>query len=442
MRVAPRRRPPIPICVTGPPTALAARVAARPELRVLRLCSVFEPPASALQGRGARFDPIGGMQEHTASLTRALDQRGVLQSVLTTRPPTAPWLERLGTRAIVVRVGLPVRRPRQLYAMPAAVLAPLLSRHADLVHVHLGEDLAILPLAALAARARSLPVVLTVHCSPSHTLAGHDARSLLLRTLGGWVERRGEARAAATIVYTRRLAEVLENEQGCRSVHVMRRGIDGAAFADVRSSPERRTGRRRVIFVGRVVRGKGVLTLVKALSMLWTPEIEVVLVGDGPARAEVERMARRLGVADRLHVTGFLPHAQVPTILGSAELLVLPSMYEELGTVLIEALHAGVPVVASRVGGIPEVVEDGVTGLLVPPSDAAALARAIDTVLGDPELAARMGAHALDRARGYELEQVAADVHALYARLAEERSALPGGRMSSGHALGLRAPSA
>jgi 2-deoxystreptamine N-acetyl-D-glucosaminyltransferase/2-deoxystreptamine glucosyltransferase len=153
-------------------------------------------------------------------------------------------------------------------------------------------------------------------------------------------------------------------------------------------------------------------------------------------------MAHRLGVAERLHVTGFLPHAQVPAILGSAELLVLPSMYEELGTVLVEALHAGVPVVASRVGGIPEVVEEGVTGLLVPPGDAAALARAIDTVLGDPELAARMGAHAIDRARGYELEQVAADVHALYARLAGERSALPDARMSSRHALGLRAPSA
>jgi glycogen(starch) synthase len=411
---------------------------------VLRLCSVFEPPASALQGRWARFDPIGGMQEHTASLTRVLDARGVVQSVLTTRPPTAPWIERLGTRAIVVRVGLPVRRPRQLYAIPAAMLAPLLSRNADLVHVHLGEDLAILPLAALAARARRLPIVLTVHCSPSHTLAVHDARSLLLRTLGGWVERRGEARAAATIVYTRRLAEVLENEQGCQSVHVMRRGIDSSAFTDVRAGRDRTAGPRRVVFVGRVVRGKGVLTLVKAFSRLRTPGIELVFVGDGPARIEVERLARRLGVADRIQVTGFVPHARVPALLGSADLLVLPSLYEELGTVLIEALHAGLPVVASRVGGIPEVVEDGVTGLLVPPSDADALARAIDTVLGDAELAARMGAGALQRARGYELEQVAAEVHALYARLAEQRSALPAapavdGRGSPARALGLRA---
>ena len=71
-------------------------------LRVLRLCSVFEPPASAIEGKGARFDPIGGMQNHTAELTRALDRRGVLQTVVTTRPPTAPLLQRLGDHATVM----------------------------------------------------------------------------------------------------------------------------------------------------------------------------------------------------------------------------------------------------------------------------------------------------------------------------------------------------
>jgi glycogen synthase len=85
-------------------------------LRVPRLCSVFEPPASALHGRGARFDPIGGMQDHTAVLTRALGRRAVDQVVVTTRPPTARWVERLGPRTTVIRVGLPTPRLRRLYA--------------------------------------------------------------------------------------------------------------------------------------------------------------------------------------------------------------------------------------------------------------------------------------------------------------------------------------
>jgi hypothetical protein len=79
-------------------------------IRVLRLCSVFEPPPSALVGKGVKFDPIGGMQNHTAELTRSLDRRGIVQTVLTTRPPTAPRLQRLGDHAGVIRLGLPTPR--------------------------------------------------------------------------------------------------------------------------------------------------------------------------------------------------------------------------------------------------------------------------------------------------------------------------------------------
>ena len=207
-----------------------------PSLRVLRLCSVFEPPPSALDGRGAQCDPIGGMQEHTGSLTRALDRRGVVQIVLTARPPTAPWVQRLSPRATVVRVSLPVARPRRGYALPAAVLAPLLARRADVVHVHLGEDLAILPLATLAARARRLPTVVTIHCSLTHSLQGSGPRATILRTLGGRLERRAVRRAAATLVYTERIAGLL-TEDGGGSVQVMRRGIDRASPRPTRRRP-------------------------------------------------------------------------------------------------------------------------------------------------------------------------------------------------------------
>ncbi|MEA2271016.1 MAG: hypothetical protein QOC64_3626, partial [Solirubrobacteraceae bacterium] len=401
-------------------TTPARGVAARPRpLRVLRLCSVFEPPPSALGGQGSRFDPIGGMQEHTGSLTRELERRGVVQVVVTARPPGAPWLQRLAPRATVVRVNLPVRKPRRLYSVPAAVLAPLLARHADVVHAHLGEDLAILPIAALAARARRLPVVVTVHCSLAHTLAVGDARTAILRLVGGAIERCAERRAAATLVYTSRLADLLAHDPGCRSVRVMRRGVDPRPFADALDGafPEI-PGRPRVVFVGRLVTAKGVDTLVQAAARMRTPGAQVLLVGDGPERARVERSARRLGIGDRVHVTGFIAHERVPSVFASADLLVLPSRYEELGTVLIEAMQARLPVVASRVGGIPEVVEDGVTGLLVAPGEPAALAWAIDTVLADGELARRLGENAGRRAPRYELDRVATEVHDLYRGLA------------------------
>jgi glycogen(starch) synthase len=402
----------------------------RRRLHVLRLCSVFEPPETAIGGRGARFDPVGGMQEHTGSLTRGLERRGVVQVVLTARPPTAPWLQRIAPGATVVRVSLPVRRPRQLYSLPAAALAPLLGRHADVVHVHLGEDLAILPLAALAARARRLPLVLTVHCSPTHTLAVGDARSALLRTLGGWIERRGERRADATLVYTERLAGLIARDAGA-GVRIVRRGVDRELFAGARAEPfPELVGGPRVVFVGRLVRPKGPHTLVQAAARLQTPGVRVLLVGDGPERSAIERTVRRLGMADRVHVTGFIGHEQVPAVLRSADLLVLPSTYEELGTVLVEAQQVGLPVVASRVGGIPEVIDHGVNGLLVAPGDPAALADAIDAVLGDPELAARLGAAAARRAPLYDLERVEREVHALYERLADTWSERHGARFA------------
>jgi glycogen(starch) synthase len=84
-------------------------------VKVLRLCSVFEAPRGAVRGRAARFDPIGGMQSHVGSLSRALDELGVEQRIVTTRPPGAPRLEHLGARATVHRVGLPVPQLRQGY---------------------------------------------------------------------------------------------------------------------------------------------------------------------------------------------------------------------------------------------------------------------------------------------------------------------------------------
>jgi glycosyltransferase involved in cell wall biosynthesis len=393
-------------------------------LRVLRLCSVFEAPTSALSGRGARCDPVGGMQEHTGGLTRNLAARGVSQVVLTARPPTAPWIERIAPNATVVRVSLPVRRPRQLYSVPAAVLAPVLGRRADVVHVHLGEDLAILPLAALAALPRGLPVVLTIHCSLAHTLAVDGLHTAILRGLGGRIERAAHRRAAATIVFTSRIASRIERADGGASLHVIRRGIDRRVFAAPGPDPlPHLPAGPRVVFLGRVVRAKGVETLVEAASRLRTPGAQVVLVGDGPERQRVERLARRLGVADRVHVTGFLGHEHIPAVLATARLLVLPSLYEELGTVLIEAMQAGVPVVASRVGGIPETVEDGVSGLLVAPRDARGLAAAIDAVLADPAMGRGLAAAAGRHAEEYDLDRVGEQVHALYEQLAAERAA-------------------
>src|SRR5215207_9091225 len=387
----------------------------RTRIRVLRLCSVFEPPPSALVGRGVKFDPLGGMQNHTAELTRALDRRGIVQTVLTTRPPTAPYFQRLGDHSRVIRVGLPLRCVRQLYAPQAAIIAPILALRADVVHVHLGEDLAIIPVGAAAARLHRLPLVLTVHTSLHHTLAVSDLRSAVLKTLGSPIERWGEHFAEAVLVITPRLHRLLLSE-GVEEdrIHVIPPGVNPSLFEGPFEDPFSGVGKPRVVFVGRLAPQKGVRALVAAAGLLKDPRAQVLLVGDGPERLALEREAERLGVGGRLHFVGFLAHDRLPAVMSHADLLVLPSLYEELGTVLLEAIQVGLPIVASKTGGIPDVIKDGVNGLLVPPSEPEALAHAINRLLADRKLARRLSEGAQARAKDYDWEVLAERVLRVY----------------------------
>ena len=382
--------------------------------RVIRLCSVFEPPPQSLTGRGIAFDPIGGMQNHTAALTRALDALGVEQDVVTTRPPGAPARQSLGRHATIHRLGLPMRSFRQLYSVPAAAQVDRLAPGASLLHAHLGEDLAIVPIAMATARRHRLPWVLTIHASSAHTLVGGGMRGMVLRHAGGRLERAGTARADAVIALTPRLARLMRAEGIADGrIHVIPSGVvaDSTATAPLPRGCER-DGRPRVLYVGRLAEQKGVRYLVEAVARMQTRDVEVCLVGDGPERPMLEALVRRLRVTDRISFLGFQPHDAVPALMATGDVLVLPSVYEELGSVLVEAMHAGLPIVASDTGGIADAV--GNAAVLVPPRDAAALAAALDALLADPERREQLSTLARRRSAGFHWDNLAQRVLEVY----------------------------
>jgi glycosyltransferase involved in cell wall biosynthesis len=154
------------------------------------------------------------------------------------------------------------------------------------------------------------------------------------------------------------------------------------------------------LFVGVLEPCKGVDVLLEAFARVVRelPGARLQIVGEGPRRAELEAQARRLGLGPSLVFRGTFPRRELPALLDAARLLVLPSRSEGLPRVIVEAMARARPVVATRVGGIPELVEHGVTGLLVPPEDPDALADALVRLLADRDLAARMGAEARRRA--------------------------------------------
>lgn len=158
-------------------------------------------------------------------------------------------------------------------------------------------------------------------------------------------------------------------------------GLEIAPAGEVEGAPG------YLLFVGRLRIRKGVEVLLAALREI--PGARLRIAGDGEHRAALERAAADLGPA--VAFLGTRNAAQVRTLLRGAAALVVPSIYEGMPLVVLEAMEAGVPVVASAVSGIPEVVVDGETGWLVPPEDPEALARALEEVLADPEEARRRG---------------------------------------------------
>lgn len=145
------------------------------------------------------------------------------------------------------------------------------------------------------------------------------------------------------------------------------------------------------------------------------PALHGLLVGEGPLRSDVEALVRELRIGDRVHLAGYRQDAD--SLLAAADVVVLSSREEGMGSVLLDALLAGRPIAATRAGGIPDVVEDGVSGLLAPVGDPQALGANIATLIEDQALAARVTAAASARADYFSLERMADRTLAVYERV-------------------------
>lgn len=152
-------------------------------------------------------------------------------------------------------------------------------------------------------------------------------------------------------------------------------------------------GALNLIFVGRLAGHKGEGVLIDALATLGDdhPGLTLTLVGDGPGRAAAEARVAALKLGARIRFTGCLSQDGVAAELARADALVLPSFAERVPIVLMEAIASSLPVISTRIAGIPELVEDGVSDFLTPPGAAESLARAIAVLAADPELRSRMG---------------------------------------------------
>ncbi len=299
---------------------------------------------------------------------------------------------------------------------------------ADLVHSHTWyANLA----GHLASLLYGVPHVMTTHSL-------EPLRPWKAEQLGGgyelssWCERTAiEAATAVVAVSDGMRADVLAAYPAVppQRVRVIRNGIDIREYApdpgtDVLAKYGVDAGRPYVLFVGRVTRQKGLPVLLRAAAGL-DPAAQLVLCAgqaDTPElAAEVDGLVTELTAARSgvVLISGMLAKREVIQLLSHSRVFACPSVYEPLGIVNLEAMACGAAVVASRVGGIPEVVADGDTGLLVPPGDPDALADALNVLLRDPGLAAQMGRRGRARAAAeFDWATIAEQTAALYRELA------------------------
>ncbi|GEK20892.1 glycosyl transferase [Cellulomonas xylanilytica] len=375
----------------------------------------------------------GGQNVHVAALGAALARAGHEVDVYTRRDGRElPECVELVPGVTVVHVpagpARPVPKDDLLPYMPA--FGDLLTEHwsgdraPDVAHAHFWmSGIATLRAAAMTGT----PVAQTFHALGSVKRRHQGDKDTSPPGRIGLESSIGRRADVVVATCSDEVAELSRLGVPADHVRVVPCGVDVQHFrpgpADGTTLPRR--ARFRLLCIGRLVERKGIETVIDALVDL--PDAELVVAG-GPSADELEAdaeaarlvaLAAARGVRDRVHLVGRVDHGDLPALVRSADVVVATPWYEPFGIVPIEAAACGVPVVGSAVGGLLDTVQDGRTGLLVPPRDPAALASALRALLADPDRRAAFGAAARRRAVArYGWDRVAAQTELVYRTMA------------------------
>ena len=365
-------------------------------MRILLQCPYYAPE-------------VGGLESHVRDLSEALARRGHEVTMLTgASQPGLAKSETIGG-VEVRRVWMPSRTPAGWMTHIAATV-PVhrrLGRRADLYHAH--TFACVLP-PMLNRTSRRRPLVVTLHTSHFLMRAQKPAWRPILRRLireaDYLLATSEEIRDVAVALYPHSHAEAITNP------------VDTDRFSPREGSSV--GGRHRLIVPRRLFPKNGVEYFVRALPILTRElDVEALIVGDGPERGRLTALAVELGVEERIQFLGARAHEEMPDLLRSADLAVIPSLMEATSIAALEAMSCGLPVAASSVGGLPEIIDDRV-GTLFQAGDPDAMARSIVTLLKRSDLG-ELGSEARRRVvRSWSLERMVDRHVEIYEELLEE----------------------
>ena len=299
--------------------------------------------------------------------------------------------------------------PFFLLAQQRALKKLLNQQEFDLIHAHwlLPQGLA----AVQQACSRDIPVVLTAHAGDVFGLNRFPFDFLMRMAL---------QRAAACTVNSQATADAVRSIYSGSRIELIPMGVDLGDFSPTKHSATLRTTYQRnkgklIIAAGRLVNKKGFEYLIKAFPMVLSAEPDTILLlaGFGPLEPELRALAGRLKLNDNIHFLGNLEKSAMATCLASADIVVVPSIIadsgdtEGQGVIVIEGQASGTPIIASAVGGITDLIEDGYNGILVPQKDSAALGKALLDVIRDDQLQRRLSENAIQTVSEYSWPKIA-----------------------------------
>ena len=334
-------------------------------MRILQQCIYFPPE-------------VGGLESHVYYLCRELARLGHDVTMVTSlsKPGSARYETVDGVE--VVRRWFPSRTPAGWIAHTLATVPTYLplARDADILH---GQTFASALPGMVARKLFRKPLVVTLHTSHFLRLAQKPRWQPILRSIirsADWLLAASEEiRDVALGLYPHPRAEALTN------------GVDTEVFQPVAPALPRQPGRYRLIVPRRLYEKNGVEYLVRALPLIRRElDAEAILVGDGPERPKLQALATELGVAAQVQFLGARPNTELPGLFAASDVAIIPSLLEATSVAALEAMSCQKPVAASRVGGLPQIVDETV-GTLFNPADPPDLAAHVVALLRRPELA-------------------------------------------------------
>ena len=366
---------------------------------------------------------VGGIEMHTYYISKRLSESQHAVTLFTIFPKGTRKREIMDAERvnIVYLKLLPCPLASLSYILESLAFFLLIRRKIkiDIIHAHP----AWIPMisACLISIAGRIPFIVTCH--------GGETRLLWKKKLIKFIQWFMLMKATFVTCVSHEIATILESKYNIPRVKlfVVPNGYDKEVTERLkRQTRKNMDSELKILFVGSLRPLKAPLTLLQALQILSkknkeTKDVRLLIAGDGPLRPALENFCKE-NQMHKVHFLGKILHEKILEIMSESDIFVLTSIEEGMPTALIEAMALGKPVIATAVGGIPEVVKDGINGILVPPKSPAHVAEALDQLLTDSELRRKLGKAAAESVKDYTWSKIAEKYEKIYYEVLQQRS--------------------